>query len=108
MQRTALETLAAWKNRPGRKPLVVRGARQVGKSWLARTFGEQSFGSCAVVNFERDPRVSALFESKAPARILPLLELHLGMAIRPGRAGPYRRSSPGPALHGAGGASRSA
>ena len=47
MQRTAFEDLAAWKESPDRKPLVIRGARQVGKTWLMRQFGRDCYKSVA-------------------------------------------------------------
>lgn len=84
MYRFALEELQAWARRPGRKPLVVRGARQVGKSTLVRMFG-RSFDSFVELNFERDPADASLFAGNAPDRILPLLEARTGTRIVPGR-----------------------
>lgn len=56
MQRTAFEDLAAWKESPDRKPLVIRGARQVGKTWLMRQFGRDCYESVAY--FKEIPQAS--------------------------------------------------
>lgn len=83
--RLAVDYLLQWKDRAGRRPLVIRGARQVGKSVLVRMFAGTAFESLAELNFERDPGAAALFESKDPARILPLLELRTGARLVPGK-----------------------
>ena len=85
MHRFALIHLKEWKSKPGRKPLVVRGARQVGKSTLVRMFAKESFDNLLELNFERDPGLASLFGSNDPARIVQLLELHFNTSIRPGR-----------------------
>lgn len=85
MHRDALADLAAWKRRGRRKPLVIRGARQVGKTTLVRLFAEQHFERLVEINLERDPSLGALFASKDPRKILPLLEVHLETGIEPGR-----------------------
>ena len=85
MDRVALNHLKNWQKSPNRKPLVIRGARQVGKSYLARAFGKEAFDGMAEVNFERDPDVASLFASNDPAKIIPLLELRLNRPIRPGK-----------------------
>ena len=63
MQRTAFEDLAAWKESPDRKPLVIRGARQVGKTWLMRQFGRDCYKSVAYFNFDEDVNLSSVFEA---------------------------------------------
>ena len=85
MRRYAIDYLAAWKDSPRRKPLVLRGARQVGKSWLARQFATQYMENMVEINFERMPEAAALFSDKTPEKILPRLELHSGQAIMPGK-----------------------
>jgi uncharacterized protein len=85
MERKALRHLLDWKARPGRKPLVLRGARQVGKSYLARLLAERAFDGLVEINLEQEPGLAELFASKDPARILPRLELAKGQAIVPGR-----------------------
>lgn len=52
MDRNKLKDLIAWKNNPKRKPLIVRGARQVGKTWLIKEFGKMQYRQCIYINFE--------------------------------------------------------
>ncbi len=61
MFRNAFNDLIAWKTSAGRKPLVLRGARQVGKTWLLKEFGKTSYPRCAYVNFENNRRMKHLF-----------------------------------------------
>lgn len=85
MERRALAQLTAWKDAPARKPLVVRGARQVGKTWLLREFGRTHYDQVAYVNCERDRAVSAVFDGDLdPDRILRGLEIASGTEIEPG------------------------
>jgi predicted AAA+ superfamily ATPase len=83
--RLALDYMLQWKDRAGRRPLIIRGARQVGKSVLVRMLAGAAFESLVELNFERDPEAAALFESKDPATILPLLELRSGARLVPGK-----------------------
>lgn len=77
--------LLAWKDRPGRSPLILRGARQVGKSAAITQLGS-TFLSFAVVDFELSPGFSKVFEgSLDPQNIISLLEPELGMRIIPGK-----------------------
>ena len=85
MRRFALDYLQEWKKKPSRKPLVVRGARQVGKSHLVRTLAAEAFGSLLEINLETDREAPSLFASKEPATILPLVEARYGTALEPGR-----------------------
>ncbi len=85
MHRFALDHLQEWKNKRKRKPLIIRGARQVGKSWLTRLFAAKEFSSLVEVNFERDPDAATLFESNSPQKIIGLLELHRNRRIEPGK-----------------------
>ena len=85
MYRHALEYLREWKSKPKRKPLVVRGARQVGKSYLIRLFAKEHFKDLVEINFERDQNTSDLFTSKSPDKIIQLLELHFNTNIIPGK-----------------------
>jgi len=54
MERFAMKDLIAWKNSPRRRPLLVQGARQVGKTWLIKEFGRANFSAVAYVNFLED------------------------------------------------------
>lgn len=85
MYRFALEYLKEWKDRISRKPLVIRGARQVGKSYLVRIFAKSEFDNLIEINFERDNKVAALFEDESPSRIVKLLELQFGKRIVQGK-----------------------
>ena len=85
MQRKALNDLLSWKDRPTRRPLILRGARQVGKSTLARMLAEHAFDGLAEINLELSPDAADLFESMDPKVILPLLEIEAGCRILPGK-----------------------
>lgn len=86
MYRKAIEELRKWKSNQRRKPLVVDGARQVGKTWLIRKFGEEEYENVAYVNLEKDPQASDIFDgSFDPERIIARLSLHLSMEIIPGK-----------------------
>ncbi|MDR0446729.1 MAG: AAA family ATPase, partial [Oscillospiraceae bacterium] len=61
MKRYAIEKLTQWKNSKKRKPLIIRGARQVGKTWLMKEFGNAYFENMAYVNFDNNNRMKTLF-----------------------------------------------
>jgi len=82
--RAALGFLEEWKDREGRKPLVVRGARQVGKSALVRLFGARSFRDMVELNFEFDPALPSLFRDPDPAVALRLVEARYRKTVVPG------------------------
>jgi hypothetical protein len=85
MERNLYHDLIAWKNAPNRKPLVLRGARQVGKTHLLKRFGEQEYASCIYLNFETDPKLADFFSGQiAPTTILETLSLYLNQEIQPG------------------------
>lgn len=84
IQRKIVQKLIAWKNRPSRKPLVLQGARQVGKTWLLKKFGEENFDSVAYFNFDKQLELKQFFETtKEPKRILQNLSLVHGKTILP-------------------------
>ena len=85
MYRISLDYLKEWKDRATRKPLVIRGARQVGKSFLVRLMASETFTNLVEINFERMPDTASLFASKTPRTILPLLEARFNMPIEPGK-----------------------
>lgn len=62
MKRNAIKELYEWKENNGRKPLVILGARQVGKTWLMKEFGKEAYKKCAYVNFEDNDDLRGLFE----------------------------------------------
>lgn len=84
MKRVALQKLLAWKEQPNRKPLILRGARQTGKTWLMREFGKQAFAETLYVNFENEPRFKSLFQQDYDTkRIISTLQIYLGAKIDP-------------------------
>ena len=87
MKRLITNQLISWADDPRRKPLVVRGARQVGKTWAVTAFGEQRFGAgLRIVDLERRRDLHRLFEGALdPRSILSALEATLGARIVPGR-----------------------
>ncbi|MGH8229707.1 MAG: ATP-binding protein [Steroidobacteraceae bacterium] len=74
MRRKQLKILEDWRNAADRKPLIVRGARQVGKSTLVRLFAAQHQCPLIEVNLERHPQMSAVFDSMSPRTILEQIE----------------------------------
>ena len=64
MRRFALERLKEWKEKKNRKPLIIRGARQVGKTWLMKEFGASCFEKTAYVNFDSNPRMQQVFDGE--------------------------------------------
>ena len=69
MYRFALDYLQEWKEKGTRKPLVIRGARQVGKSFLVELFAKSAFTNFVKIDFEKQPDLASLFQSKSPATI---------------------------------------
>ncbi len=86
MYRFAYSNLVYWKNSPRRKPLVIRGARQVGKTFLVREFGGKNFQNTVEVNFDWNPEKEILFQSRNPKQIIDLLEVEYGTSIIPGKS----------------------
>jgi len=84
IERNILQQLAMWKLREDRKPLILQGARQIGKTWVMKNFGEQCFEQTAYFSFERNDELFQLFEStKDPKRLLGQLATHTSVAIKP-------------------------
>lgn len=85
MERNMMAELEAWRNmRADRKPLVLYGVRQVGKTWLLQEFGDRYFKNCLYINFERMTAVAAFFEGELePDRLIHLLEEYFGQKIIP-------------------------
>jgi predicted AAA+ superfamily ATPase len=86
MKRTALAYLSEWKTREKRKPLVVRGARQVGKSFLVNDFAKGSFASHLTINAERDRAFLRRIVAEPVARMVQLMELEYGIRLTPGQS----------------------
>lgn len=84
MYRIAMEKLLKWKESKRRKPLIIEGARQVGKTWLMREFGRQSYGDTVYINFDSNSRMAELFASDLDTdRLIMGLELYAGCKIDP-------------------------
>lgn len=81
-----MQDLLRWKDSRVRYPLLVRGARQVGKTYLVDQFGKSEFDSFISVNFESQPEVTACFETFDPEEILMRLQSILKVKIEPGRS----------------------
>ena len=82
MKRTALKQLIDWKKSPKRKPLILNGARQVGKTWLMKEFGKQEFQDVVYVNFESSTRLKKIFsEDFQIDRIIAALEIETNQKI---------------------------
>lgn len=76
MKRDKLNELYSWKASILRKPLMVRGARQVGKTWLLKEFGKEAYKQCVYVNFEESPHLKTLFQADFDIkRIITTLEI---------------------------------
>ena len=84
MYRSALTKLQEWKDKPNRKPLIIRGARQVGKTWLMKEFGRTFFANTAYINFDNNRRMRILFEDDYDLkRIITALQIESGVKITP-------------------------
>ena len=84
LQRDLMEFLVKWKNDPKKKPLILKGARQVGKSWLARELGK-TFDNFVEINFEKSTDVHTFFDGNIePDKIIKNLSNYLGVKIFPG------------------------
>ena len=83
MNRHAIKRLEHWKDAKGRKPMIIRGARQVGKTWLMKEFGRMRFAKTAYVNFENNDRAKAIFEMDFDiARMILALSAETGVEIQ--------------------------
>ena len=85
MQRNAIQDLINWKSDEERKPMVLKGARQVGKTWLMKEFGQNYYNNFVYFNFDEEDELKSIFETnKNPHRIIELLSLIAGEKILPG------------------------
>ena len=84
MKRNAILKLVQWKNSPERKPMVLRGARQVGKTWLMKEFGKNYYDNYVYFNFDEEDELKSIFETnKNPHRIIELLSMISDEKIEP-------------------------
>lgn len=86
MKRISIKQLKSWMKSDSRKPLLFQGARQVGKTWLLKEFGQTCFQNVAYVNFDKDETAKRIFEHDfSIERIITALQLHCGHPITPGK-----------------------
>lgn len=85
MKRDIYNKLLEWKNRNDRRPLILRGARQVGKSFILTKFGENEFNNFIVLNFEKNPEYKEIFSSRDPKDIIERIILFTEQNIIPGK-----------------------
>lgn len=82
MNRLLIKELVDWKNATNRKPLIIKGARQVGKTWLMQTFGEQQFKQVVYLNFESSQRLQEMFKPDFNIpRIITVIEIETNQKI---------------------------
>lgn len=84
MKRSIEDELKRWKEEPLRMPLLIRGARQVGKSFTVEKFGKENFAETVTINFEFKPVLKDCFRDLDPKKIIREVELALNVQIRPG------------------------
>ena len=85
MKRNAINALIQWKSSEDRKPMVLKGARQVGKTWLMKEFGQSCYQHTVYFNFDEEDELKSIFETnKSPQRIIELLSMIAGEKILPG------------------------
>ena len=97
MKRSAEQYLSEWQNRPDRKPLIVRGARQVGKTHLVEHWGQGHFKTVVKLDLERERELHALFDGQDPRKLLEEISLLKGQHLVPGDAScSWMKSKPVP------------
>lgn len=86
IKRDMMEALLQWKEKDHRKPLIIQGARQIGKTWLMKRFGEVHYDYVAYFNFDASEELCREFENtKDPHRLIGILRLYTEQPIEPGR-----------------------
>ena len=85
MYRTIIQQLIEWKNNPDRKPLILKGARQIGKTWILKEFGKTQYQHVAYVRCDNEPVARNLFMDYNISRILKVVEAITKVSIIPGK-----------------------
>ena len=86
IRRDIIDTLKKWKDTQDRKPILLKGARQIGKTWAMEAFGREYFEHCAKFDFDRQPELKSIFQtSKTPERILKELSLYTAVPLIAGK-----------------------
>ncbi|MCR5550135.1 MAG: AAA family ATPase, partial [Bacteroidales bacterium] len=82
IERDIISQFKAWKEAPDRKPILLKGARQIGKTWAMESFGKECFKYCVKFDFDRQPELKSLFEiTKDPKRLIKELTLYCEQPI---------------------------
>lgn len=82
IEREIINQFKAWKEAPNRKPILLKGARQIGKTWAMETFGKECFKYCVKFDFDRQPEVKSVFQAtKDPKRLVKELMLYCDQPI---------------------------
>ncbi|MCD8159298.1 MAG: ATP-binding protein [Clostridiales bacterium] len=85
MKRKITERLLSWKNSPNRKPLILNGARQTGKTYILRQFGRENYKNTVYINFESNETVASFFDDNiSPTKLIKYLEAEASQRILPG------------------------
>lgn len=86
IKREIVEKFKKWKDSPGRKPILLKGARQIGKTWAMETFGHECFEYCVKFDFDKQPELMSIFRiTKEPARIIKELAIYCEAPIIAGK-----------------------
>ena len=86
IERDIINILRLWKDTPDRKPVLLKGARQIGKTWAMEAFGRECFDYCVKFDFDRQPELKSVFQTtKSPDRLLKDLTLYCEQPIIPGK-----------------------
>lgn len=85
MKRDIYNNLKVWKDLKTRQPLLLRGARQTGKTFIINDFGKESFNNIITLNFERNPEYKDIFKTRIPIEIIEKIVLFTGQKIEPGK-----------------------
>ena len=83
MERNAYEQLLAWKNKTDRKPLIINGARQVGKTWLLKEFAKREYENLAYINCDETPDMQTVFSDFSTDRLIRVFSALSGVSIQP-------------------------
>ena len=84
MKRDAIKKLEEWRKNPRRKPMLLLGARQVGKTWLAKEFGKEQYRNVAYVRFDESSAIREAFDRSSDVkRLLADIQLSCGVEVRP-------------------------
>ena len=86
IQRDIIQTFRQWQSSPSRQPILLKGARQIGKTWAMQQFGKECFEHCVKFDFDRQPELKSIFQvTKEPSRLLKELSLYCEQPIKPGK-----------------------